>query len=64
MNIFKGLLFLEGYLTTDEFAEAFDAGERYGSRAANARQFGIKAEPRREPAAAAIASDPAACGCA
>lgn len=65
MNIFKGLLFLEGYLTSTEFADELELGGRYGSGNASARQFGAKREPRREPAVASLVAgeQPAACGC-
>ncbi len=57
MNIFKGMLFLEGYLVDDQFAED-EYGPTYGTPAASRKQFGNGFETH--PFGSASAQDPAA----
>lgn len=46
MNIFKGLLFLQGYLTDPSLADDDDFSPTYGNRRASERSFGpIAAHP-------------------
>jgi len=55
MNIFKGLLFLHGHLTTDEFVDddkhygaataAREFAPELGNRAASAKWFGLRSAP-------------------
>jgi hypothetical protein len=63
MNIFKGLLFLEGYLVDDKFAND-EYGPTYGTPAASRRQFADTFDSTGfGPAPAAAADEPCTQDC-
>ena len=63
MNIFKGLLFLEGYLTPSALTEE-DFGPSYGNKIASQRSFGdsFGGPESAHPPVAVDACSAAGCG--